>query len=448
MKRIISVLITVVILASSLTLVGSAIQGFSGVVFTEEGGMEFNEISGAVSYTIVIEKDDVFEKMEIPVSEGTDLTVKDGKVSVNSEVFKTLVGKYVKTYNIGKTTENAFKEFGIVSFEINLFAYGESKNMLAATTEKTYFFCYDFSYKMVIAKKPIDVVKIKFNNAIEDRGEDEYEKIYSVNSQNAGYLTKDPLNIYSEDGVTEVDFVSLGNSYWFEFNVLADAGYTFSGDTRIFVNDTDVTNTSSTISYDVDTGNTYITAKWHSQIARSKFNLSFSANGGYFPPDKVLSDKEGIVTVPDTIPTKRQSEFLGWASKSNAVVPEYKQGDSFKITEDKSLYAVWNLIEVSMKESKASINYGQILKVNAVVDEGYTICWFIDDNDTGKTGKTFEYDYSNGNHTIVAKVKDSAGKEVEGATSEMKVTVNGGFFQKLVAFFKYTLFKNSRYVEI
>ena len=120
-----------------------------------------------------------------------------------------------------------------------------------------------------------------------------------------------------------------------------------------------------------------------------------------------------------------------------------------------SPFAIYEIPSVSIKSNPGikMIDYGQILRLEAGATKGYEIHWFIGSKDTGKTGTVFEYDAKNGDAEIKAVLyKD--GKAVNNPVIEANeisdtetVKVSSGFLKKLIAFFRYTLFKADRVVK-
>ena len=76
-----------------------------------------------------------------------------------------------------------------------------------------------------------------------------------------------------------------------------------------------------------------------------KVKITFDAQGGELPDSlskPVETEKDKSYTIPSAKPTNTKYDFLGWALKANADKVDYKPGESFKPTEDTTLYAVWN----------------------------------------------------------------------------------------------------------
>ncbi|MEU8541534.1 InlB B-repeat-containing protein [Streptomyces sp. NPDC048717] len=88
------------------------------------------------------------------------------------------------------------------------------------------------------------------------------------------------------------------------------------------------------------TGDTTLYAVW----AAEPFTVTYDANGGSGTPpvDPTVHHYGDTVTVlgPGDL-NKAGYRFLGWATNPSAVSPDYQPGDTFTITQDTTLYAVW-----------------------------------------------------------------------------------------------------------
>lgn len=114
-------------------------------------------------------------------------------------------------------------------------------------------------------------------------------------------------------------------------------------------------NTSGTNSVDYVSGNQIVTttdktiyAVWEEEVVDT-IVLTYDANGGTNAPTADDSGKpigeSAEFTVSSQIPTWDGHKFLGWADSSIAIQPDYSGGDSLITTEDKTIYAVWEVIE-------------------------------------------------------------------------------------------------------
>lgn len=109
-------------------------------------------------------------------------------------------------------------------------------------------------------------------------------------------------------------------------------------------------------------------------------------------------------------------------------------------------------ISIINNPGTAKIKYGETLKLTAIttIDVADTkIFWFVDGVKKGE-GDTFSITFEKGTKTVEAKIVDSSGTVLKTSVGDeisdsQKVTVNSGFWQKIVSFFK-NLFGVSRIV--
>ncbi|MBQ3531012.1 MAG: InlB B-repeat-containing protein [Oscillospiraceae bacterium] len=75
-------------------------------------------------------------------------------------------------------------------------------------------------------------------------------------------------------------------------------------------------------------------------MVETKYTVSFNAGKGTGAPAAVKTI-DGKVTIPDVTPVYEGHVFLGWATTSNATEAEYERGETYDITKDINLFAVW-----------------------------------------------------------------------------------------------------------
>ena len=93
--------------------------------------------------------------------------------------------------------------------------------------------------------------------------------------------------------------------------------------------------------------NVYIYPIWQAKT----YSVVFDANGGKGGPATMAQAGNNEFTLPKGQPTRQGYLFLGWATKRDAVEPEYQPNDTFWVRETKeekpaysaTLYAVWGL---------------------------------------------------------------------------------------------------------
>ena len=108
---------------------------------------------------------------------------------------------------------------------------------------------------------------------------------------------------------------------------------------------------------------------------------------------------------------------------------------------------------VSIKNNPGTktIKYGETLRLTAIASkpDDVVICWYVDGAKKGE-GTTFDLTFESGTKTVEVKLEDADGNTVcnpSGAeiSDSEEVTVNAGFFQKIISFFK-NLFRMDRTV--
>lgn len=103
-------------------------------------------------------------------------------------------------------------------------------------------------------------------------------------------------------------------------------------------------------------------------------------------------------------------------------------------------------IEIDNNPGTLTINFKEGVRLTASVIspiDGCYIQWYV--NDTAySTGDTFEYEHFDRDTTVSAKLVDENGnvvvKDGKEVSAAEQIKVKAGFFQKLIAFFKFTLF--------
>ena len=70
------------------------------------------------------------------------------------------------------------------------------------------------------------------------------------------------------------------------------------------------------------------------------FELNYDANGGERAPEKEKAFTESTV-LSQTVPTNGDMKFLGWAMEKNAEEPQYQPGEEITLSNNTTLYAVW-----------------------------------------------------------------------------------------------------------
>ncbi|MCI8361547.1 MAG: hypothetical protein HFE86_09460 [Clostridiales bacterium] len=71
------------------------------------------------------------------------------------------------------------------------------------------------------------------------------------------------------------------------------------------------------------------------------YTITYSANSGSFAPGKQEGDGGQIISLSTQKPTRFGYNFLGWSTDRTAERPMYKAGSQVRLTENLTLYAVW-----------------------------------------------------------------------------------------------------------
>ena len=111
------------------------------------------------------------------------------------------------------------------------------------------------------------------------------------------------------------------------------------------------------------------------------------------------------------------------------------------------------IVKIQNNNGEKTINYGETLKLTAVTDgkpADAIIVWYVDGVRKG-VGETYSVTFESGTKTVEVKLEDTSGKVLKDSSGNEiseteKVSVNSGFWQKIVSFFK-NLFRIDRTVE-
>lgn len=182
----------------------------------------------------------------------------------------------------------------------------------------------------------------------------------------------------------------------------------------------------------------------------------------------------GAVITDFVKPVKHGYTFIGWDKEIpdtmpaedlvfNAIFEKTKYtcsdcGDEFN---DEAAYGEHLAYEQAKKNVKISIKnnpgsrtikYGETLRLTAVVNSEIpvNVRWYVDGVMSGE-GTVFDVKFESGTKTITAEAVEPDGTPVKNSGGETvsaseKVSVNSGFFQRIIAFFK-KLFKANMIVE-
>ncbi len=172
---------------------------------------------------------------------------------------------------------------------------------------------------------------------------------------------------------------------------------------------------------------------------------------------------EGNTITKPANPTKSGYTFVGWSPEVPDTMPSYDL--TFTAVFEKSYICpdcgneilgedainehiaaearMKATIKIQNNSGSKTINYGETLRLTAIISNmpaDVKICWYIDGVKKGE-GETFNVSFESGTKTVEVKLVDSnnnvlknaSGNEISDSES---VTVKGGFFQKIISFFK------------
>ena len=152
--------------------------------------------------------------------------------------------------------------------------------------------------------------------------------------------------------------------------------------------------------------------------------------------DQLTADSNGVVNT-SFIPRKDV------AGSTTLLIGDFGNGTEFKAITPKYLSVA---IAIVNNPGTKTINYGEGIRLYATATDaaGYTIKWYVNGTEYC-TGDTFEYRSLHDDIEVTVKLVDSNGNPVVKDGSEISenetINVKDGFFQKLAAFFKFTLFR-------
>ncbi|MBQ3006387.1 MAG: leucine-rich repeat protein [Clostridia bacterium] len=173
--------------------------------------------------------------------------------------------------------------------------------------------------------------------------------------------------------------------------------------------------------------------------------------------------KEGESIVKPSNPIKEGYKFMGWTPDVPETMPEYDLtftavfeksytcpdcGDEIlgedAINEHIAAEARMKAtIKIQNNSGSKTINYGETLRLTAITTNmpaDAKIYWYIDGEKKGE-GEIFNVRFESGTKTVEVKLVDTNGNAIKNASGNEifdseSVTVKGGFFQKIISFFK------------
>ena len=151
-------------------------------------------------------------------------------------------------------------------------------------------------------------------------------------------------------------------------------------------------------------------------------------------------------TIPETMPAENVTitavfeKCYVCPDCGNEILGEDAIGEHIATEEKAKIKAT---IKIKNNNGSKTINYGETLKLTAIVTDkpaDAKIYWYVDGAKKGE-GEIFNVSFESGTKTIEVKLVDSNGNAINNSSGNEisdseSVTVKGGFFQKIISFFK------------
>lgn len=160
-------------------------------------------------------------------------------------------------------------------------------------------------------------------------------------------------------------------------------GYTFKG--------WSTSSTATTATWSA--GGTYTTNATDTLYAVWKANtytVSYNANGGSGAPSSQTKTYGKTLTLSNTVPTRTNYNFVGWATSSTATTASYQAGGSYTKNSAATLYAVWELAYSKPRITNISVNR---VNTNGQSDDQGTHCKVTFSWATDKAAPTITISY-------------------------------------------------------
>lgn len=234
-----------------------------------------------------------------------------------------------------------------------------------------------------------------------------------------------PFTMVCEDGDFSEDLRSLtnhpGESFYTESYVLPGAQWTDA--------------------VQAGNGNLYINLRTE---AAGDYTLTYVADGG--APAPAPRSGSGSITLSGVQPRRAGSTFLGWSETPDAVQAQYAPRASFQLTQDTTLYAVWQpgddaaqqpAVQIRNYVSSRKIGYGASVQFTAQtvnIPEDAVVIW-LKDGEARAVGGTYTVHNAYQDYTVQLKVVGGDGAELAASETET-VVVRTGFFARLMAFLR------------
>ena len=108
-------------------------------------------------------------------------------------------------------------------------------------------------------------------------------------------------------------------------------------------------------------GNQTLYAHW----TLRQYTITYNANGGTGAPAEQKKTHGQALTLSIQVPTKSESEFLGWSKDKNATSAQYAKGASYTEEGNAILYAIWKAVPSTAATKITTANYGESVNYSA-----------------------------------------------------------------------------------
>lgn len=158
---------------------------------------------------------------------------------------------------------------------------------------------------------------------------------------------------------------------------------------------------------------------------------------------RLITDVDGLKTTVEYLygekvetpatPSKAGYGFTGWS----APIPDTMPANDVTVTASFNCIAS---VKIKNNPGTKTIDYGEKLRLTAEtanLPEGAKICWYVNGQQKSE-GTTFEVSPSSGSVEVTVMIVDENGNPYNApeTTDSQYVTVNSGFFKKIISFFK------------
>lgn len=123
------------------------------------------------------------------------------------------------------------------------------------------------------------------------------------------------------------------------------------------------------------------------------YTLTYDANGGSGIPSSQTGN--GYVRIPNTVPSRSNYTFLGWAASASTTEAQYNPGDYYSLTKNTTLYAVWETYKCEYCETYYATQDEYDAHISVCTKRIFTLSYNANGGQGAPTNQ-----YGNGNITI------------------------------------------------